>query len=35
MATENDSVSTGWLILYLLLALAVVYGALSFVGAPL
>lgn len=32
MATETE-VSTGWLLLYLVLALAVVYGALSFVGA--
>ncbi|AHG04857.1 hypothetical protein HALDL1_15595 [Halobacterium sp. DL1] len=32
MATDN-SISTGWLILYVLLALAVLYGSLAFVGA--
>lgn len=32
MATEN-SISTGWLILYVVLALGLLYGALSFVGA--
>ena len=35
MATERDSMSTGWLLFYLLLALAITYGALSYVGAPL
>jgi len=32
MDTDN-SISTGWLILYVLLALGTVYGALAFVGA--
>ena len=32
MATEN-SISTGWLVFYVVLTLVVVYGALSFVGA--
>jgi hypothetical protein len=35
MATESDSVSTGWLLFYVLVAIAVTYGALAFVGAPL
>jgi len=35
MATESDSMSTGWLLLYVLVALGVTYGALAFVGAPL
>jgi len=32
MATEN-SISTGWLILYVVLALGLLYGVLAFVGA--
>ena len=32
MATEN-SISTGWLILYVLLAFALLYGVMAFVGA--
>ncbi len=32
MATDN-SISTGWLILYVLLALGLLYGVLAFVGA--
>ena len=35
MATESDSMSTGWLLFYVLVAIAVTYGALAFVGAPL
>jgi hypothetical protein len=31
MANEN-SVSTGWLLLYIVLALLIVYGTVSFVG---
>lgn len=31
MANEN-SVSTGWLLLYFVLALLVIYGTVSFVG---
>jgi len=32
MANEN-SVSTGWLLVYVVVALLIVYGSLSFVGA--
>jgi hypothetical protein len=32
MATEN-SISTGWILFYVVLTLVVLYGALSFVGA--
>jgi hypothetical protein len=32
MATEN-SISTGWLVLYVVLALGLLYGVLAFVGA--
>ena len=35
MATESDSMSTGWLLFYVLVAIAVTYGALAYVGAPL
>jgi hypothetical protein len=35
MATESDSMSTGWLLFYILVAIAVTYGALAYVGAPL
>lgn len=31
MANEN-SVSTGWLLLYIVLALLVIYGAVAYVG---
>jgi hypothetical protein len=34
MATDNGSMSTGWLLFYIVLALAVTYGALAYVGAP-
>jgi hypothetical protein len=34
MATDSDSLSTGWLLFYVLLAIGVTYGALAFVGAP-
>lgn len=32
MATEN-SISTGWILFYVVLTLVVLYGALAFVGA--
>ena len=35
MATESDSMSAGWLLFYVLVALGVTYGALAYVGAPL
>lgn len=30
--TNENSMSTGWLILYVLLAIGLAYGAISFVG---
>jgi len=35
MATESDSLSTGWLLFYVALVIGITYGALSYVGAPL
>ncbi|AAG20268.1 hypothetical protein HASA104033_00100 [Halobacterium salinarum] len=35
MPTERDSMSTGWLLLYVLVVLGVTYGVLAYVGAPL
>jgi hypothetical protein len=35
MATDSDSLSTGWLLFYVLLAIGITYGALAYVGAPI